>query len=210
MVVEQLVARGLEDPAVLGAMRAVPREAFVEEEYREQAYRDTPLPIGFGQTISQPYIVALMVEALELGPSDKVLEVGTGCGYAAAVMAEIAAEVFTIERHRGLADRAGETLEGLGYVGCQVRCGDGTLGWPEQAPFDAIVSAAAGPRVPETLKQQMAPGARLVMPVGEDAMHQNLVRLRRVEDGEFERESLGTVRFVPLIGQEGFEPTPGA
>lgn len=205
MVQNQVEARGVVDDRVLDAMRKVPRERFVPADVRDRAYADGPLPIGAGQTISQPYIVALMAEAMELEPEDRVLEIGTGSGYAAAVLGEVAAEVYTIERHRELAESARQILDELGYDNVHVKHGDGTVGWDEAAPFDAIVSAAAGPDIPESLKRQLEDGGRLVMPVGDKLMHQSLVRVRRASDGTFEREDLGAVRFVPLIGEEGFD-----
>lgn len=203
MVDRQIAWRGVRDTDVLRAMRLVPREAFVPEEVRIFAYDDAPLPIGEGQTISQPYVVALMIEAAALRRTDRVLEIGTGSGYAAAVMAEIAGEVFTIERLAELAEAARQRLIELGYANVDVRTGDGTLGLPEAAPFDVIVSAAAGPEVPAAWKEQLAPGGRIVMPVGSHES-QKLVRLTRREDGGFDRRSLGDVRFVPLLGAQGW------
>jgi protein-L-isoaspartate(D-aspartate) O-methyltransferase len=204
MVERQIAARGVRDPAVLAAMRSVPRERFLPPELEEFAYQDNPLPIDQGQTISQPFIVALMTEALQLGPGDRVLEIGTGSGYAAAVLGGIAREVYTIERHAELAETATSRLRELGFQNIFVRHGDGTLGWPEHAPFDAIVVTAGGPRIPEPLLAQLAPGGRLVIPVGEEKT-QELVRVTRRVDGTLEREELGGVRFVPLIGAEGWE-----
>jgi protein-L-isoaspartate(D-aspartate) O-methyltransferase len=204
MVRTQIAARGVRDPAVLEVMRRVPREAFLPPELEEFAYVDSPLPIEQGQTISQPYIVALMTAALQLGPGDRVLEIGTGSGYAAAVLAGIAREVYTIERYEDLARVAAARLAHLGVSNVSVRHGDGTLGWPEHAPYDAIVVAAGGPRVPEALVEQLAPGGRLVIPVGEDRALQQLVRIVREGDGRLRRETLGDVRFVPLIGAEGW------
>lgn len=204
MVKRQIEARGVRQPAVLEAMRAVPREAFLPPHLSEFAYDDTPLPIEEGQTISQPYIVAAMAEALRLGPDDKVLEIGTGSGYAAAVLGEIAAEVYTIERHRALADEASSRLDALGYANVHVLCGDGTLGWPEHAPFDAILVSAGGPSVPRALMEQLAPGGRMVIPVGTELRDQRLLRLTKQADGETRTEDLGGVRFVPLIGAAGF------
>jgi len=204
MVDHQLISRGIHDTRVLDAMRRVEREKFVPQDEAELAYRDSPLPIEAGQTISQPYIVALMSEALELNAGDKVLEIGTGSGYAAAVLAEITDQVFTIERHKILADLAEKRLEKLGYKSVQVRHGDGTLGWPEQAPFNAIVATAGGPEVPETLKQQLAIGGRLVIPVGHSVYSQKLLRVRRLGENEFAEEDLGGVRFVPLVGAQGW------
>jgi len=205
MIDYQLAARGLHDRFVLDAINAVPREEFVPTDLVEFAYSDSPLPIAASQTISQPYIVALMTAALELHPHERVLEVGTGSGYAAAVLAEIAADVYTIERHKILADTARRRLEQLGYRNVQVLFGDGTLGWPEHAPFDAIVVAAGGPEVPETLKEQLAIGGRLVIPVGSSLHTQKLLRVRRISENEYQEEDLGSVRFVPLIGAAGWE-----
>ena len=205
MVRHQIAARGVRSPKVLDAMRKVPREHFLPQEHGILAYEDSPLPIGKGQTISQPYIVAYMTEALALEGGEKVLEIGTGSGYAAAVLAEIAAEVFTIERIEGLAARARTVLDSLGYDNVQVRHGDGTLGWPEHAPFDGIVVTAGGPDIPDTLKHQLKIGGRLVMPVGRTTWYQELVRVTRVAEAEFETEDLVPVRFVPLIGEEGWD-----
>ena len=209
MVREQVESRGIRDPAVLQAMLEVPREAFVPEDEVEFAYRDSPLPIAAGQTISQPYIVALMAAALELEPNDRVLEVGTGSGYAAAVLSRITREVYTIERHAELAERAGQVLESLGYDNVHVLHGDGTKGWPEHAPYDGIVVAAGGPEVPEALLAQLAVGGRLVIPIGPTPRLQELVRITRVGEDEYSRENLGGVRFVPLIGAEGWQERAG-
>src|SRR5688500_5505885 len=204
MVERQVERRGIHDPRVLAAMRRVPREAFVDPAMREYAYEDSPLPIEAGQTISQPYIVALMVEAAELEPGDRVLEIGAGSGYAAAVMAAIADEVYAIERQPALAAQARDRFERLGYANIRLREGDGTRGWPDAAPFDAILAAAGGPEVPYVLLQQLAIGGRLVMPVGEQSQ-QRLVKVVRTSEHTFEtRPSLGDVRFVPLIGQHGW------
>ncbi len=198
MVVEQIASRGVSDPRVLAAMRKVPRHEFVPEEYRDLAYRDTPLPIGYGQTISQPYIVAYMTEQLHIGKEDTVLEIGTGSGYQAAVLAELASEVYTIEIIPELAERAKKTLRRLGYNNVHVRIGDGYKGWPEHAPFDAIILTAAPPRVPQPLLDQLKEGGRLIAPVGED--YQELVLIRK-ENGEILRENLIPVRFVPMTGE---------
>jgi protein-L-isoaspartate(D-aspartate) O-methyltransferase len=204
MVERQLARRGVRDPRVLAAMREVPREAFVPPDLRPHAYDDGPLPIGEGQTISQPYIVALMAEAAALGPSDRVLEVGAGSGYAAAVLGRLAARVHAVERRPALARAAADRLRALGYANVELRAGDGTLGWPEAAPFDAILVAAGGPDVPRSLQDQLAPGGRLVIPIGPNGGPQTLVRVTRTGPDAFERQDLGGVRFVPLIGQEGW------
>ena len=203
MVARHLAARSIRDPLVLAAMGAVPREAFVPEHLADFAYEDSALPIEAGQTISQPYIVARMIELLELRPTDKVLEVGAGSGYAAAVLSRIASKVFSIERHEVLANQARERIARLGYANAKIIFADGTKGLPEQAPFDAILVSAGGPKVPETLKQQLAIGGRLVIPVGRGT-HQTLYLVRRVGDDEFEEEDHGAVTFVPLIGAEGW------
>ncbi len=205
MVEDQIVDRGVRDERVLAALREVPRERFVPAELADRAYADAPLPVAEGQTISQPYIVALMIEALALQPGDRVLDVGTGSGYAAAVMSRIAAEVYGIERHAALVDYARERFEALEYRNIHLCRGDGTLGWPEQAPFDAIMVAAAGPRVPNALRAQLAEGGRLVMPIGPERAVQSLIRLTRTGPDDWERETLCDVRFVPLIGSQGWE-----
>ena len=192
--------------AVLEAMRSVPREEFLPDNLREFAYEDSPLPIAAGQTISQPYIVAFMVEALNLRGGERVLEIGAGSGYAAAILAQIAARVYSIERIGELAKGAAATLARLGYDNVEIRHTDGTRGWPEQAPFDAIVVAAGGPEVPESLKQQMKIGGRLIIPIGSTPEIQELVRVTRVSEDEFEMEDLADVRFVPLLGEEGWAP----
>ena len=204
MVERQIAARGVTDARVLDAMRTVPREAFVAHELADEAYDDRPLPIACGQTISQPYMVAVMAEALLLTPWDRVLEVGAGSGYAAAVMSRLAAEVWSVERLEELAAAAAAACAGLGYGNVHVVHGDGSLGLPAHAPFDAISVACAGPAVPQTLLEQLSPGGRLVMPVGATAAAQELVRVRRAADGGIHRESLGPVRFVPLVGAQGF------
>jgi protein-L-isoaspartate(D-aspartate) O-methyltransferase len=200
MVACQLAARGIRDARVLDAMQTVPREAFVPEHLRESAYEDSPLPIGAGQTISQPHVVAFMIEALALKGGEKVLEIGAGSGYAAAVLSQIAGQVYAIERIRELADRARDTLHNLGYHSVQVRHGDGTRGWPEQAPFDAIAVAAAATEVPEALKQQLKEGGRAIIPVGPGVHFQQLKRITRVSQNDYTEEDLIPVRFVPLIG----------
>jgi protein-L-isoaspartate(D-aspartate) O-methyltransferase len=205
MIRRQLVARGLRDDRLLEAFRSVPREAFLPPELQEFAYEDSPLPIERGQTISQPYIVALMTAALALSPRDRVLEIGTGSGYAAAILGRMAGQVYTVERHDELATLAARRFEELGLKNVSVRCGDGSLGWREHAPYDAIIVAAGGPGVPPALLEQLAPGGRLVMPVGEGRELQKLVRMTRLDDGSFASEDLGDVRFVPLIGAQGWE-----
>ena len=213
MVEQSIAARGVRDELVLEAMRKVPRELFLPEKLREFAYDNSPLPIADEQTISQPYIVAFMAEALLLKGDEEVLEIGAGSGYAAAVLSEIAAQVYTVERVGRLARTAAETLAELGYDNVHVRHGDGTRGWPEHAPYDAIVVAAGGPQVPESLKSQLKVGGRLVMPVGSDQLVQELVRVTRVTETEYQSEDIADVRFVPLIGAEGWtdrkrEPGP--
>ncbi|HJV36173.1 protein-L-isoaspartate(D-aspartate) O-methyltransferase [Geomonas sp.] len=204
MLSEDLLARGIRDAAVIGAMREVPREAFLSPDMARFAYDDGPLPIEEGQTISQPYIVAYMIEALELQGTERVLEVGTGSGYAAAVLSLCAAEVFTVERIAPLAQSARERLERLGYRKVTVHLGDGTMGWKEHAPYQAIVVTAGAPEVPAELMEQLASGGRLVIPVGPTPHLQELVRVRRQADGSFKRENLCPVRFVPLIGEQGW------
>lgn len=204
MVAEQIAGRGIRDRAVLRAMSLVPREAFVPAESRRFAYDDSPLPIPANQTISQPFVVAYMIAALALGPEDRVLEIGAGSGYAAAVLSHIAREVYTVERHRELADYARERLAALGRDNVRVRHGDGTLGWPEFAPYNGIIVAAGGPAVPETLRGQLAAGGRLIIPVGRHRQQQHLVLVTRCADGSFDEERLAPVAFVPLIGDEGW------
>jgi protein-L-isoaspartate(D-aspartate) O-methyltransferase len=204
MVETQIARRGIRAEPVLRAMREVPREEFVDPGMEEFAYEDGPLPIGEGQTISQPYIVALMIEAAEIGPTDRVLDVGTGSGYAAAVMSRLAKKVFTIERHPRLAEIARERIARLGYDTIEVHIGDGTQGLPEAAPFQAILVGASGPEVPEALKAQLALGGRLVIPVGQAPWRQSLHKVTRVSEVEYQEEDLGAVSFVPLIGAEGW------
>jgi len=204
MVDEQIAARGIRDPALLAAMRQVPRHAFVAASLQREAYDDTPLPIGDGQTISQPYIVALMLEAARLGGADRVLEVGAGSGYASAIASCLAAHIDAIERHPRLAETARERLARLGFANVDVHCGDGSIGWRAGAPYDAILVAAGGPRIPAALRDQLAAGGRLVMPVGDEHFAQRLVRLERDADGAFHERDLGGVMFVPLVGAQGF------
>ena len=210
MVDRQIAARGVRERRVLEALRTVPREVFVPERLAEFAYDDTPLPIGEDQTISQPYVVALMAEALEIGPGDRVLEIGAGSGYAAAVLSRIAREIYTVERHESLAREAQERMRRLGYTNVHVLHGDGTLGWPDHAPYDGIVVAAGGPEVPQALLAQLAKGGRLVIPIGPEVRTQNLVRVRHRPDDSYAREDLGAVRFVPLIGAQGWREEGGA
>ena len=204
MVERQLRRRGIGDERQLEAFAAVPRERFVDPELDHLAYFDQPLPIGFGQTISQPYIVALMIDAVGIAPGDKVLEVGAGSGYAAAILGRLARSVVAIERVPELAASARERLAALGLANVRVVEGDGTLGWPEAAPFDAILAAASGREVPPSLLDQLAPGGRLVMPMGAPRAVQTLLMVTRREDGTLDRTDLGRVRFVPLIGAEGW------
>jgi protein-L-isoaspartate(D-aspartate) O-methyltransferase len=208
MVDTQLIARGVRHPAVLRAMATVPRERFVPGLDAPDAYEDSALPIGHAQTISQPYVVALMLEAIAPESTDRVLEIGTGSGYATAVLAELVAEVYTVERLGTLAAVARTRLADLGYRNVQVREGDGTLGWPEHAPYDGIVVTAGGPDVPAPLLPQLRVGAHLVVPVGSTPRSQELVRVTRRAADEYARESLGAVTFVPLIGEAGW-PEPG-
>src|SRR5688572_1165633 len=204
MVDTQLVRRGVYDGRVLEAMRETPREAFVPEPLKSRAYDDCPLPIEAGQTISQPYVVALMIEAAELTADDRVLEIGAGSGYAAAVMSRMAAQVYAIERHAELAESAAARLRGLGYDNVELRAGDGTHGWPERAPFDAIIASAGAPAIPHALQEQLDLGGRLVMPVGDTPRLQTLFKVRRTSATTFVEEDLGAVAFVPMIGEHGW------
>lgn len=199
MVAEQIRARGVTDPAVLAAVGAVPRHLFVPKDERRGAYEDRPLPIGFDQTISQPYIVALMTSLLDLRPGDRVLEVGTGSGYQAAVLSRVAGEVYSIEILKPLGERARRTLAGLGYRNVHLRIGDGYKGWPEAAPFDGIIVTAAAARVPEPLLRQLKVGGRLVIPVGDT--YQDLKVLTKRKDGGFDHSNVLPVRFVPMTGE---------
>lgn len=204
MVARQIEARGILNRPLSAAMREVPREHFLPESLAAFAYDDTPLPIEAGQTISQPYIVALMIDAAGVSPGDRVLEIGGGSGYAAAVMGRIAERVIAIERHEELARLAAARMARLGYTNVRIVHGDGTAGWPEEAPYDAILAAASGSHVPRVLKEQLAIGGTLVMPIGEPHRVQNLIRVTRIGEGSFEKEDLGAVRFVPLIGAHGW------
>lgn len=203
MVRNQIVARGITDTLVIKAMTEIPRHEFVPTQYQHMAYGDFPLPIGEGQTISQPYVVALMTEEIELTPSDRVLEIGTGSGYQAAVLAMIGAEVYSIEIVPSLAEHASRLLSEMGYDNVHVKCGDGFLGWPEAAPFDAIIITCAPKTVPQPLIEQMAEGGRLIVPLGDDFQ---MLTLLRMTGGEVTRDELIPVRFVPMKGKiEEFE-----
>ena len=198
MVRDQLVTRGIRDARVLAALGKVPRQEFVPKDLRSQAYEDGPLPIGLGQTISQPYVVAFMTEALALRPQDRVLEIGTGSGYQAAVLAGLVAEVYTLELVEPLARRAEAILQRLGCTNVKVRAGDGTLGWPKAAPFDAIIVTCAPERVPQVLVEQLKEGGRMIVPVGSQGGTQELILLRK-RPGGLERQAVLPVRFVPMV-----------
>ncbi len=202
MIEKQIRGRGIRDPRVLAALLAVPRHAFIAPQFLAEAYKDQPIAIGEGQTISQPFMVASMTEALELSPDDRVLEVGTGSGYQAAVLSLLAREIYTIESLPDLAEAARERLARMGYENVQVGVGDGTMGWPEQAPFNAIIVTAAAPQIPPPLSAQLADGGRLVLPVG-PADTQQLLRVRR-RGAEFVTEHFYHCRFVPLVGRHGW------
>ena len=207
MIEAHVIRRGVTEPRLIGALRQVPREAFVGHGLREFAYEDTALSIGEGQTISQPFIVALMIEQAGIAADDVILEIGTGSGYAAAVASRLARQVYTIERISSLAREAEERFQGLGFDNIHVRIGDGTRGWPEAVPFVAILVAAGGPSVPQTLKEQLVIGGRLILPVGSED-EQRLVRITRTGAATFEELDLGGVCFVPLIGEEGWRESP--
>lgn len=204
MIERHIVARGIDNASLIAAFRAVPREAFVSAGFETAAYADAPLPIGSGQTISQPYIVALTVDSAEIGPDDKVLEIGAGSGYAAAIIGQIAKQVIAIERHGELARLASERMAKFGYDNVRIVEGDGSRGYPEEAPFDAIVAAASGSHVPQVILDQLKPGGRIVMPLGDPGAIQQLVKLTKRADGTLKQEDLGAVRFVPLIGAHAF------
>jgi len=206
MIEMQLRRRGISDATVLAAIESVPRHEFVAEEFRARAYDDVPLPIGDGQTISQPYIVAAMTAALHLRPGDRVLEIGTGCGYQAAILSRLAKEVFTVERRHELARSASERLARLGYANVHVHCGDGTLGLPEFAPFDGILVAAAAPAVPAPLLAQLAGGGRMILPVG-NPEHQELQLIEK-QGTALLKSTLEGCRFVPLVGYHGWQEPP--
>ena len=205
MVERQLKRRGIHEREILDAFLTVPREAFVAAEHTHLAYGDHPLPIEAGQTISQPYIVALMVQAARIGPSDRVLEVGAGSGYAAALISRIAGSVVAIERQDELIEIARLRLRQLGFDNIEIVEGDGTKGWRAEAPYDAILAAASGSHVPEALIAQLVPGGRLVMPIGDPGGMQELIKVTKQVDGILKQENLGAVRFVPLIGEEGWD-----
>ena len=204
MVMEQLEKRGISDSRVLEAMRTVPRHKFVQEAMAAQAYNDRSLPIGEKQTISQPHTVAIMTESLQLTGNEHVLEIGTGSGYQTAILASLVRKVFTIERIRPLALEARKVLDALMLLNVNIRIGDGTLGWAEEAPFDAIIVTAGAPAVPEALAEQLAPGGRLVIPVG-DEKGQSLLRITRQPDGSLTKETGKDCKFVPLIGAQGWD-----
>jgi len=200
MVEKDIKGRGIKDRIVLDVMAKVPRHLFVDEPQRDKAYADHPLPIGDGQTISQPYVVALMTGALKLSPADRVLEIGTGSGYQAAILAEIAKEVFTIEIRKSLADTAATRLKSLGYRNVKVKYGDGYFGWEDAAPFDAIIITAAANHIPSSLIKQLKEGGRLIIPLGSTIFHQTLT-LATKDNGEINMEQMGAVAFVPMIGE---------
>jgi len=204
MVERQIESRGIREPTILEAFRSVPREEFLADEYRDIAYGDHPIPIEAGQTISQPYIVALMIHAAEIKCGDRVLEVGAGSGYAAAVMSRIAGEVIAMERQTELVAVAQERMQRLGYDNVRIVEGDGTRGWPGEAPYDAILAAASGSHVPPAWVEQLTNGGRIVMPVGDPGWVQKLVKVTKGPAGKLITEDLGAVRFVPLIGEEGW------
>lgn len=202
MVSEQLIANGIRDQRVLSAMGRIPREAFVDKGMVDQAYEDRPLQIGLGQTISQPQIVAVMTEQLALKGSERVLEIGTGSGYQSAILALLAKDIFTVERIQTLSVRARQTLYRLHYKNIHFRVGDGTLGWLKEAPFDGIIVTAGGPRVPETLREQLADGGRMVIPVGGDDMQKLLVITR--DGSSYDSKNISGCRFVKLVGEQGW------
>lgn len=204
MVQEQVVSRGITNPRLIETLLKIPRHLFVQEAMAAQAYSDGPLPIGEKQTISQPYMVALMTDLLELTSNDHVLEIGTGSGYQTAILASLVRRVWTIERIRPLAMQARKVLDSLHLLNVNIKVGDGTLGWSEEGPFDAILVTAGAPAIPETLAKQLAPGGRLVIPVGDES-NQTLLRIRKAADGTLSQETGIGCRFVPLIGQQGWQ-----
>lgn len=203
MVESQIISRGVKDRRLIEAMLKVPRHVFVEEAMAAQAYSDSPLPIGEKQTISQPYMVALMTELLQLSGREKVLEIGTGSGYQAAILATLADRVYTVERIRPLALKARKALDSIGLLNVNIKISDGTVGWEEEAPFDAIIVTAGAPEIPEKLLEQLNPGGRLVIPVGSQ-FEQILVRVTKQEDGSFVRDDITGCRFVKLVGRYGW------
>lgn len=203
MVREQIESRGVKDPEVLAAMLSVPRHLFVDEALQGQAYEDHPLPIGYGQTISQPYIVAHMTETLQVERGHKVLEIGTGSGYQAAILSQMGAEVYTVERIERLYRIARKRLEKCGYPEVRLKLDDGSAGWPDHAPFDRIMATAGGPRVPDSLLGQLGPGGILLIPVGLDRRRQHLFRVWE-DNGDYKEERLGSVAFVDLVGKFGW------
>jgi protein-L-isoaspartate(D-aspartate) O-methyltransferase len=204
MVLQQLERRGIRDSRVLAAMAKVPRHLFVSTDQNWQSYRDGPLPIGHRQTISQPYIVALMCEALELTEKSRTLEIGSGSGYAAAVLAELSGHVTSIERIPELADLARQNLSTAGYPNIEIHCCDGSLGYPENAPYDAIVVASGAPTEPKAMKQQLTIEGCLIIPVGPSRTYQDLLKIKRISETEYRTENLGAVAFVPLVGAQGW------
>jgi protein-L-isoaspartate(D-aspartate) O-methyltransferase len=204
MVVRQLRRRGITEQPILDAFRAVPREAFISDEYAHLAYADHPLPIEAGQTISQPYIVGLMIQAADIQAGDKVLEIGAGSGYAAALISRIARQVIGIERQHELVEVARQRMRRLGYDNVEIVEGDGTKGWPQAAPYNAILAAASGSHVPKPLVEQLASGGSIVMPLGDPDCVQHLVKVGKDSNGALQQSDLGAVRFVPLIGEEGW------
>lgn len=204
MVEGQIKARGIKNERVLQAFMDVPRHLFVPESKRIYAYEDTPLPIGEGQTISQPYIVSLMTEAAQISPQDKILEIGSGSGYQAAILSRLAKEVYTVERIASLSEQAKKVCDALGYTNIHFKVDDGTLGWPEFSPYQAILVTASAPHLPKALLEQLAIGGRLIIPVG-DSFTQNLLRMTKVSETEVQEEILEFVRFVPLIGEDGWK-----
>ncbi len=206
MVQNQIARRGIKNERVIKAFEKVERHLFVPQDQAKFAYRDRPLPIGLGQTISQPYIVALMTELLNLKGTEKVLEIGTGSGYQAAILGEVVKEVHSVERHEDLAERASSLITSLGYTNIHVHVGDGSNGWQDEAPYDAVLVTAAAPSVPEPLKDQLAENGRLVIPVGKPGVQS--LEVWKKKDGEFEQEWIAQVAFVPLLGEHGWDSDP--
>lgn len=204
MVKDQIESRGIRNQRLLAALKKVPRHTFVGPEYEELAYEDGPLPTEEGQTISQPYIVALMLELARLKPTDKVLEIGTGSGFSTCILAEIVNEVFTIEAISPLAEKAAKRFKHLGYKNIHAKTGDGSLGWSEHSPFDAIIVTAGAPEAPEPLKNQLRIGGRMVIPIGDQRTQQTLIVVERVNQETYKQTSEGSVLFVPLVGKQGW------